>query len=209
MKLVCISDTHGKHDSINLPDGDVLIHAGDFCNIGSESDFYKFYQWFLRQPHKHKIFVAGNHDWHCYKNHIYKYDSGARVYYLEDSEVTINGRTFYGSPWQPEFCSWAFNLPSFRLKKVWKNIPDYTNVLITHCPQQGELDAAGNKKDLGCPHLTTRVNELIKNNSYFTHICGHIHDSYGIIAADKHTFINASICDERYDPVNAPIVIEI
>ncbi len=28
--LVAISDTHGRHRRVDVPDGDILIYAGDF-----------------------------------------------------------------------------------------------------------------------------------------------------------------------------------
>src|SRR3546814_5642071 len=38
-----------------------------------------------------------------------------------------SGLKFYGSPCQPEFCDWAFNLPiGPSLKEKWERIPDDT-----------------------------------------------------------------------------------
>lgn len=34
MKLVCLSDTHGLHAPVQVPDGDILIHAGDVSDRG-------------------------------------------------------------------------------------------------------------------------------------------------------------------------------
>jgi hypothetical protein len=30
LRIVCLSDTHGLHRGVTIPNGDVLIHAGDF-----------------------------------------------------------------------------------------------------------------------------------------------------------------------------------
>jgi 3',5'-cyclic AMP phosphodiesterase CpdA len=62
-RIVCISDTHNFHEQIRIPDGDILIHAGDATNRGTVEEIVFFNQWFCRLPHRHKIFVAGNHDW--------------------------------------------------------------------------------------------------------------------------------------------------
>ena len=62
-KIVCLSDTHNFHDQISVPDGDILIHAGDATNGGTIEEIKLFSRWFAGLPHRHKIFVAGNHDW--------------------------------------------------------------------------------------------------------------------------------------------------
>lgn len=71
MRIVCISDTHGLHDEVKVPDGDILIHAGDHCNHGRQSEVRRFDAWMAKQPHKHKIFIAGNHDWPWQKQSRY------------------------------------------------------------------------------------------------------------------------------------------
>ena len=92
MELVIISDTHGHHDKVPLPDGDVLIHCGDVCGMSDEISVRNFARWFDRQPHKHKIVIAGNHDKHMSE----KWFNNSR--YLQDSGFEINGTYFYGSP---------------------------------------------------------------------------------------------------------------
>jgi len=64
LRIVCISDTHGKHDQMMnpLPIGDVLIHGGDFSSTGTEADLRGFVSWFDSQHHPLRIFIAGNHD---------------------------------------------------------------------------------------------------------------------------------------------------
>ena len=61
MRIVCISDTHLEHPDI--PDGDVLLHAGDATFQGRPEEIRTFNAWFAALPHRHKVFVAGNHDW--------------------------------------------------------------------------------------------------------------------------------------------------
>lgn len=55
-----MSDTHSH--KIDLPQGDVLIHSGDFSNVGERTDILNFIEWLNRQPFKHKVIVAGNHE---------------------------------------------------------------------------------------------------------------------------------------------------
>ena len=62
MKLVCISDTHRMYKRINVPKGDVFIHAGDIEIYNCLSELRDFNKWLDSLPHKHKIVIAGNHD---------------------------------------------------------------------------------------------------------------------------------------------------
>ncbi len=219
MRLVCLSDTHSLHDRIKVPDGDVLIHAGDFCNTGIERDVHKFAKWIDRLPHTIKIVIAGNHDWFFQKQ-----PELARAYlepgmiYLQDSGIELGGTTFWGSPWQPWFNDWAFNLPrkGIKIREKWNLIPMDTDVLITHGPPHGVLDVVstgqaraneviGTSGPLGCEELAIRV-ATVKPK---VHIFGHIHDGYGSLDYEGTRFVNACICDEGYRPVNTPIVIDV
>lgn len=206
-----MSDTHGKHDEIyRVPEGDVLIHAGDVSNVGKPSEIKAFAEWFQSQPHKYKCWVGGNHDWGLqhfleYGNEFMVRDMSSSAYYLRDSDVTLDGVKFYGSPWQPTFCDWAFNLPRGRwLAEKWDMIPVDTDVLITHGPPYGILDKVG-QEHVGCADLRTRV-DFIKPK---IHCFGHIHCAAGMTELNGTTFVNAALLSERYGLVNAPTVVDI
>ena len=166
--------------------------------------------WLRAKPHKHKIIVAGNHDWLFEKNLVLalEFMRGEGIVYLQDSEVTIEGLRFYGSPWQPWFCNWAFNVPRGGLRPYWDKIPNGLDFLITHGPPMGILDQA--VPHLGSEHVGCRdlmdVVEIVKPKY---HVFGHIHGSSGTRKYENTTFINASVCDEAYRPVNFPKVIEL
>ena len=219
MRIVCLSDTHCLQNHFKVPDGDVLIHAGDFCNTGSERDVHKFATWFHRLPHRHKVVVAGNHDWFFQKQ-----PELARAYlepgaiYLQDSGCEIAGLKFWGSPWQPWFMDWAFNLPrrGIRLREIWNQIPIDTDVLITHSPPHGILDEVhrrpaawgpekGPSGPFGCEELALRL-PAVKPK---LHVFGHIHDSYGSLEQEGTLFVNACICDEDYKPMHPAIVVDV
>jgi Icc-related predicted phosphoesterase len=209
MKLVCISDTHLMHmrHEIVVPDGDVLIHAGDATFKGTKDQVQSFAYWFDALPHKHKIFVAGNHDF-GFQTH--RSEAVALLpkgcHYLEDSGVEIDGVKFWGSPWQPWFLDWAFNLPRGEaLKAHWDLIPDGTDVLITHSPPFGILDLVPRGENVGCDEMLKAVRRV---KPYY-HIFGHIHYGYGRERRNGTTFINAAICDEAYEPINKPVVVEV
>ncbi|HEY4179483.1 MAG TPA: metallophosphatase domain-containing protein [Kofleriaceae bacterium] len=179
MRIVAIADTHTFTDDFRVPDGDVLIHAGDMCRGGSLSELRTITAWLAAQPHRHKIVVAGNHDW-CFVRE----PSAARsilaalgnAHYLEDSEVTLDGLRFYGSPWQPEFNNWAFNLPRGEaLAAKWRQIPLGLDVLITHGPPAGMGDRSSYSGRAGCAELRVRVGEVAPR----LHLFGHIHEDGG------------------------------
>ena len=136
MKIVAISDTHGLHRSLEIPDGDVLIHAGDLTRHGTLDDVREFNDFLGTLPHPHKIVIAGNHDF-CFESDREACEELlTNCIYRQDQEVVIDGVKFYGSPWQPWFYDWAFNLergPEIRAK--WDLIPvSYTHLTLPTTP---------------------------------------------------------------------------
>jgi Icc-related predicted phosphoesterase len=208
MKLVFISDTHNQLSKVKLPDGDTLVISGDMTNRGTVSELTELSEQLLKLKSKYKdiVMIAGNHDWLFQTRPDLAREMFAHVYYLEDSEVTINGVRFYGSPWQPEFCNWAFNVRRGKeIKKHWDKIPEGIDVLITHAPPYGYLDVVeGDTQRLGCEELLKAV-ERVKPQ---IHCFGHIHSGHGETASEDTHFINAAICDEGYRPVQKPIELE-
>ena len=216
MTLTFISDTHGKHDQVtSLNGGDILIHAGDISNVGHLHQVRDFLEWFSNLPYKHKIFIAGNHDF-CFETYLRENDVQDllnefkdEVTYLQDSEAIVSGLKIYGSPWQPRFHDWAFNLGrnSDELNEKWKMIPDDTDILITHGPAYGYVDTVlGRTEHLGCELLRDHIVNRIKPR---VHVCGHIHSGNGLYSNDVTFFVNASVLDERYNYTYEPRVIEI
>ena len=207
-EITFISDTHGKHYKLtdDLPGGWMIIHAGDVSNRGLISEINDFTLWFSKLPYEHKIFIAGNHDF-GFENEDAKKQINIpdNVIYLQDSEVVIDGIKIYGSPWQPEFNNWAFNLKrGEQLVKKWSMIPNDTDILITHGPAFGMLDYVVQGLTVGCEDLVRRVFEINPK----IHVFGHIHFSYGMKKSVDTTFINASSLGERYYYDNKPIVVD-
>ncbi|MAG25635.1 metallophosphoesterase [Candidatus Pacearchaeota archaeon] len=208
MKIVLISDTHLLHDQMkhDIPDGDVLVHCGDGLNTGSADDFWKFKLWFNSLPHKNKIYVPGNHDEFFEKVLSTTRSEMPDVHILVDQEVVIERVKFYGSPWTPTFFDWYFMQDEEDLPKYWDNIPDDTDILLTHGPPRNFLDMNEEGEHCGSESLRKRVFEV----SPKYHVFGHIHEmGSGSEEVDGIKFINASICTRRYKPVNPPIVLEL
>ncbi len=201
--LIAISDTHSKHRFVKVPEGDILIHAGDITNNGNIADVIEFNSFLGTLPHKHKIVIAGNHDF-CFERDLeYCRSVLTNCIYLQDEKVTIQGINFYGSPWQPWFYDWAFNLergPEIRVK--WDLIPKDTDVLITHGPPFGYGDMTSRGERTGCEDLLDAVHRIKPK----VHIFGHIHEDPGVFREKNTTFINASTCTLAYKPENKPIV---
>lgn len=205
-KIVAISDTHLKHHQLKVPSGDILIHAGDFSSRGSLEDLINFNQWLGELPHQFKIVIAGNHDFCFQKEPNESIKLLTNAIYLQDQFIEILGLKVYGSPWQPWFFDWAFNLKrGFEIKAKWDLIPDSIDILVTHGPPMGILDKTTGGKAVGCEELIKKILNI--KPKY--HIFGHIHEAYGILNQEHTTFINASSCNVSYQAENKPIVFEI
>lgn len=217
IKLVFISDTHNQHSKLTLPQGDILIHCGDLTQRGMLREIRAFGEWFgMQKGFEHKVVVAGNHDWEFQLRRQLAEEEllGIRhtkrsIIYLQDSEITLNVRgrdiRIYGSPWQPYFQGWAFNLRQEQLRDVWRMIPDGLDVLVTHGPPFTVLDRVRSRENVGCESL---LEEVIRAKPR-VHAFGHIHESWGVRRENDTIFVNASNCDHNYFISNPPISIEI
>lgn len=226
MKITFLSDTHNRHDSIELPGGDILIYAGDLMTSGyHSSEIDDFTEWLKNQNYKYKICIAGNHDRYCEAYPLYTvkdmfekyYDDGIR--YICNEMIEIEGLKIYGTPYQPYFCNWAFNVPDEdKLYEIYKQIPEDLDILITHCPPYDILDRshksrpyyhATGEEPLGSEVLLKVLNELGEHKPRY-HVFGHIHgDGGNMVEKDETTYINASVCDEGYYPDNKIITLDI
>lgn len=207
MRFVAIADTHGRHEKLVLPPGDVLLHAGDISNRGKEKEVRKFLKWFARQDYRHKIFIAGNHDFYFEQHPV----SAIRplipegVTYLQESGVWIDGLYLWGSPITPWYHDWAFNRArGTEIQRHWALIPDKVDLLLVHGPAYRNLDKTIGEEHVGCKDLLDRLLEV--KPRYF--VCGHIHESYGTEEMHGIRFINASVADVRYNLVNPPVVFD-
>ncbi|CAE7759419.1 Mpped1, partial [Symbiodinium sp. CCMP2456] len=225
LRFVCLSDTHGQHRELSsrLPPGDVLLHAGDFSTDGSLEEVLDFAAWIRSLPYAHKLLIAGNHDLPMDKSYrggkakqkasqvraafLAAFSEGDGVTYLEDSEVEIGGIRVYGTPWQPEFMDWAFNLPRHEIGNKWKAVPTGVDVLLVHGPPLGRGDALlPSLRRRGCADLLTEVQERIRPQFC---VFGHIHEGAGVTCDGTTHFVNASSMNEHYQCIHAPLVFDI
>jgi predicted phosphohydrolase len=212
MRIVCLSDTHNRFKGLAVPEGDVLIHAGDGTETGDFRGVTDFLAWIDRQPHPLKIIIAGNHDWMFQREpdiaQMLLRDTYSGITYLQDAGCEIDGFKYWGSPWQPWFHDWAFNLPrkGMGLREKWIAIPTETDVLITHSPPHGILDQIeGTGPHLGCEELAARLPDVRPR----VHVFGHIHSGHGVWENDGTLYLNACILDERYKIAYRPLVFDL
>lgn len=209
MKIVFISDTHSLEYQVQVPDGDILVHCGDFMNTGREiHELYLFSNWWNLLPHKHKILVYGNHDVMAQKEPALVEAAFENTHILLDSGVEIEGIKFWGSPYTPDFYrdQWAFNASrGDEIKQHWDLIPYATDVLLTHGGPFGILDQIKPASEhLGCEDLAEAVYKICPK----IHAFGHIHSGFGSQKFGNVQFINASQVNEDYKVVNHPIVVD-
>ena len=234
MNIVHISDTHGFHRKVKVPFGDVLIHSGDISNRGEKHQVEDFIDWLVNQPHKYKIFIAGNHDI-CFDEHhplnenkLDKHLMGEHyspmkpswlsnllenlrdnVFYLENNGCEIEGVKFWGSPVTPWFGGdfWVFNKHrGHDIKQVWDQIPLGTHVVITHGPVMYKCDYIPHQQFFaGCEELERKVQEV----KPILHLSGHIHEGYSWAYNGNTEFFNGSVLDGNYEMKNDPWEIEL
>lgn len=226
LKLCFISDTHGRHEELVIPDDiDIIIHCGDVSMRGNKSEIIDFLNWFSKQKARYRLFISGNHDFWFEPSHPrsvnHKLDDNSYldiipegVIYLENSEVTIEGIKIWGSPVTPWFHSWAFNMMPEDLVTFWDQIPDDADIVITHGPcANTPLDKCKSGDRVGCPSLTKRIADIRPKILAF----GHIHEAYGIdrktIPDDNGvekvtTLINCSVLNLQYYMANEPVLVD-
>ncbi|RQM28435.1 hypothetical protein B5M09_007626 [Aphanomyces astaci] len=198
VRVVCISDTHGKHDLMEIPPGDILIHAGDFTNIGTHNQLRRFASWLAALPHPHKVVVAGNHE---YSLDAYWYiKGGGRKRHKQFQDPAISRQIL------TDVCT-AFNLrPGNESTAHWQAVPDNVDILVTHTPPHGILDMNFRGQTCGDEALMDEVLSRIRPRF---HVFGHIHEGHGTVEMDGTTFVNASSCNLRHQPHNTPIEFDI
>lgn len=224
MKILCISDTHGKHELFSQSDFkgvDMIIHAGDFSNhknpginANEAIDFLRWYD--DLEVECHKILVCGNHETSVEAKMINP-NEYENIIYLEHEGVDVEGISIFGSPYTPAFNQWAFNVKATKINEYWEQVPKKIDILITHGPPKGILDlcydSKGRLKYSGDKALFNHVERV--EPAY--HIFGHLHpnkDNYnaGKRTHGKTTFVNAScVTDGKFDLglTSKGIIIEI
>jgi Icc-related predicted phosphoesterase len=198
MRILHISDTHSSHNLLeNLPKADIIVHSGDASFAGSENEVLDFMNWFCDLDYPHKIFIAGNHDDCLYGEQIEGLPDNC--HYLCHSGIEIEEIKFWGVP-----LFIGDTLKDGRTAYLMKQIPENTDVLISHSPPYGILDFDDNIH-YGCSDLL----EVIERITPRYHLFGHIHANHGIKKIKQTTYVNSAIMNEEYKFINKPTLLEI
>ena len=247
MKIVIISDTHNRHKKLTsnadfpnrLPEGDLLIHCGDFTGVGTKSEVENFIEWLLKIRHMFTygiVFIAGNHDRSFDSKYMYEFEdydlfdmhqepskpfwlnamiSDARlkdkgIYYLENSSIDINGLKIWGSPVTPWFYGDRWAFNKHRGEDIREV---WRNILATT-----DILVTHGPPSYKLDHVPYKDEYVGCEDLYYAiqkvkpkiNCFGHIHEDGGKFTFDADTmYINASICNHSYEAVNKPIVVEI
>jgi Icc-related predicted phosphoesterase len=209
LTVTAMADLHG-----NLPlvsPCDLLLIGGDLCPHGGvevQAAWLDgaFRGWLDRIPAREVVAVAGNHDWIFERApHLVP---PLRWHYLQDGGVELFGLKIYGTPWQPRFFDWAFNLDEPELAIKFNRIPEGADIVVSHGPPWGFGDLAPRppgSEHVGSPSLRDRLLAVRPRLSVF----GHIHEGRGVYRQDGVVFANATLVNHRYDMVYTPMRFHI
>ena len=197
------------HEELPMPEGDLLIHAGDISGMTSIQELISFNHWLGTLGYDKVILTAGNHDGQFDEPYLAKQLlSNATV--LLDDIAEYKGFIIYGSPYTIEFGNWWFMKTREELAEHWKRIPDKSDIVITHMPPYGILDniiEGRKRKSIGCPALRKEILERVKPK---LHVFGHLHlDGGKSKKIGDTTFVNAAMMDEDYRIARRPVVIDL
>jgi Icc-related predicted phosphoesterase len=198
LTVAAASDLHGVLPVI--PPCDLLLLAGDLCPDAPERAQARWLdtevrQWLRTVPAHEVVAIAGNHDF-VFQEHPQVLPP-LPWHYLQDSGITVLGEKIWGTPWQPVFFDWAFNLNEPELEQKWQLIPEGTDILVVHGPPFGFGDLTVRGRRTGSPSLTRRIEEIQPKLV----VCGHIHEGRGMYRLGKTLVVNVSQVDARYQPL--------
>lgn len=209
MKLCITSDLHGWLPPV--PACDVFLVAGDVCpvtdhstNIQEEFLCGSFSNWLDRVDAKHKVWIAGNHDFVCQQPGFFQIAEQIPGTYLIDDSYDANGLKIYGMPWVPKLRNWAFFAEPGLLAGKAADIPDDTDIALLHGPPAGILDRVGGVS-VGSADVAYRLRQVRPRLCVF----GHIHEAHGQFSRDGTRYVNAAYLDEFYEPSNEVVEVEL
>ena len=205
--IACMADTHRLHRSVfQVPDADVLIHAGDILHNGeSRQTLIDFNLWLGELPHALKVCVPGNHDAPLDEDPSTRaLLSNATL--LVDQGIEFRGLRIWGTP-ATGLSGGAFSMwyPPDR-RRLFSRIPSNTDVLISHVPPHGTLDCAvGAAYHAGDPELRDALRRL----NVLLHVFGHVHAGHGVEVTERTVYVNATMLGESGGIEWEPIVVKM
>lgn len=218
LRIVCISDTHCRHRELNIPDGDILIHAGDITNRGEYGTLEDFNDWLAGLPHKHKVIIPGNHDYCFEKDPAWSSAIMTNCFVLLHETISLamgkgeDDIKIFGSPYSAWFFDWAFNLPPANtpeniaeIRGKWAQIPPDVDIIVTHGPPRGIMDWVVRDENVGCPYLLDKIIRVSPKLAVF----GHIHEQHGEMKHNDIHYVNASSLNDMYRPAYDAVIVDL
>lgn len=209
---MALSDTHGHEREVEVPEGDILVFAGDFAWSGNHGEWSSWIEWLRSLPHRFKIVVAGNHDG-ILTQPFFRHQVEEVAAYLEGASVLAGGLKVFGSPFIPRTgFGWSFEAASSRLRRIWTGVPDDTDLIVSHGPPLGAVDQDHTGAHLGDPEFARMLGRWHEERSSpppQAIVCGHIHEAHGeglVMGIRTH---NVAVCDAQYDPVHPATIFTL
>ncbi len=201
-RVTVISDTHWRHQDLELPAGDILIHCGDMFNISSDkSQIRSIDAWFGKQRFAHRLCTGGNHDLELESETARHPQPFRNAHFLKQELVEVRGLRIFGAPWVPDLPRHAFFKSGAALAEAWAQVPAGIDILVTHTPPKGILDMSSSNRSFGCAALAREMGRIAPR----VHCFGHVHASAGHRQIGETLFINAASFDSRTRGVRPPI----
>lgn len=206
-RVTVISDTHCRHDEMNPPAGDLLIHCGDMFNLSSRAPrlISEMDEWFGRQKFERILCTGGNHDRILETDLTRRSQPFRNAHFLKDEVVEFRGLKIFGAPWVPDLKTHAFFQSRSSLASAWARVPADVDILVTHTPPKGILDTSSRGRSLGCPSLA----DELKRISPRVHCFGHVHAAAGSREVGKTLFINAASFDGGTGLMRTPMTFTL
>jgi Icc-related predicted phosphoesterase len=205
VRLVLMSDTHELHREFDVPDGDILIHAGDFSMMSrSLAAIEDFNDWLGELPHPVKLVVPGNHEFVLEDRSRRGLIDNARL--LINEGIEIMGLKIWGSP-VTQLSGAAFGIIGDKDRtRLYDQIPDDTDIVVTHGPPYGVLDQApGSEYHAGCRQLLAAMKRVKPR----LHVFGHAHGCYGTLDTPDTLFTNVALLGLDGGLSNPPVVLQM
>ncbi|GCC10551.1 phosphodiesterase [archaeon] len=181
MRLLCISDIHGRYKNIKkieseLREADIVILAGDITNFGDRGKTMKIIREFMKYNSK-ILAVHGNCDLSSVNDALKE----LKVW-LHGRSAVINGTGFFGlggsniTPFAtPQ--EYSEEKLSGIVEKAYNSLGNTEKkILISHTPPYGILDGTGSGTRAGSKALRN----FIRDADMELVICGHVHEAKGI-----------------------------
>lgn len=193
MRVLHVSDTHGRFPDLPLDGVEVIVHSGDLMpNISCQREVECTFQphWCAEKEGIFDLWRAGRPVIFCAGNHDFVQPKWDGILDCTNKIVEHGGLRFYGFPYVPAFGDWNWGCSGEELRARFEPVGRMVNrgdvdVLVCHCPPWGVLDevpcgewfGGDGGKNIGNPALSFWLRHWKRKPLAI--LCGHVHESHG------------------------------